>query len=186
MMRRNRSLTNRGGVGRGPPPPLVETFSGAEETTAATSTIMTSLVSKVDDDGNTVEDLLSLFRCNEDSTTNTKALAWCGALATVCEQPAVCGPLFQIGGGGATCLPGLMGKDAVELEKEKEEKFALEFQRVRDNVVFRFFACCFFVAMPILIICISSHIPPNSFRAPCLPFLVRISHLRISSRMESS
>ncbi|KAL7427548.1 hypothetical protein ACHAXH_001783, partial [Discostella pseudostelligera] len=129
-MRRYRSLPNRGGVrgiGGGLPPPLVETFSGAEETTAATSTIMTSLVSKVDEDGNTVEDLLSLFRCNEDSIRNTKALAWCGAVATACEQP-VCGPLFQ-SGGGASCLPGLMGKDAVELEKEKEEKFALEFQR---------------------------------------------------------
>lgn len=171
-MRRYRSLPNRGGVrgiGGGLPPPLVETFSGAEETTAATSTIMTSLVSKVDEDGNTVEDLLSLFRCNEDSIRNTKALAWCGAVATACEQP-VCGPLFQ-SGGGASCLPGLMGKDAVELEKEKEEKFALEFQRVRDNFVF-WFAYCFSLRCKF---CISSHIiPPNSYRA-LSAFLVHIS-----------
>ena len=132
IMHRNRSLRtsirHRSG---GLPPPLVETFSGAEESTRGgeSFTILTSLVSKVEEtESNTVEDLLSLFRCNDDSTTNTTANAWCGAIP--CEPPLVCGPLFQ-SAGGASCLPNLMRKDVVEMEKEKEEKSTLEFQRVR-------------------------------------------------------
>ncbi len=124
IMHRNRSLRtsihHRSG---GLPPPLVESFSKAEESTrgAESVTILSSLVSKEEEtETNTVGDLLSLFRCNEDSTT-------CGLIP--CEPPVVCGPLLQIAG-GVSCLPNLMRKDAVEIQKEKEEKYALEFQRV--------------------------------------------------------
>lgn len=134
IMRRNRSLRSSSRYRSGGlPPPLVETFSGAEESTrggAESVTILTSLVSKAEEaDTNTIDELLSLFRCNEDSTSSNITNSLCGAIP--CDQSVACGPLFAIGGGvGASCLPSVMRKDLVETEKEKEEKFALDFQRV--------------------------------------------------------